>query len=502
MSSCNQCDNEFTPKQRTQKFCSKVCKIEYNKYTDNVCGVCEKEYRGIKGRKYCSTECRATTTREERCCKLCDTKFTERVKHKREFCSDVCRMGWMNIPENREKQQKSIKKTVKEKYGVDHVWNVKEIHEKTMVNRDTETSIRKQKETVRVKHLELLTKRLFKNDLIIVDDYINNKDGNTSRHYTFHCLMCDNSFTSTVLGSGMVPICRVCKPIITNPKSEIKLEQFLISNGINYIKNDRKVISPMELDFYIPEHNLAIELNGLYWHSEGNGKDKNYHLKKTDLCKDKHIKLIHIFSDELDNYELILSRLRNLLKITPNKIHGRKCVVKVLDYKTKKVFLTQNHIQGDTKSGINLGLYHNDLLVSVMTFGKRKITQGESNWELIRFASLINNNVNGGMSKLLKHFIGMGLTDRLFTYADIRWSGNNITENGYNKNEFKFIKQSPPNYWYTKVGYNTREHRYNYRKSVLVGKGFDPNKTEWEIMRENGYDRIWDCGTMKFELTF
>ena len=133
---CQQCTIIFTPRQKTQKFCSKTCKTEFGKYTDNICEVCKKEYRGIKGRKYCSSECRATTTREERNCKMCDVKFVERIKHDREFCSNDCRINWGNLPENREKQQNSIRKTVKKKYGVDHVWKVKTIHEKTIENRD------------------------------------------------------------------------------------------------------------------------------------------------------------------------------------------------------------------------------------------------------------------------------------------------------------------------------------------------------------------------------
>jgi len=45
-----------------------------------------------------------------------------------------------------------------------------------------------------------------------------------------------------------------------------------------------------------------------------------------------------------------------------------------------------------------------------------------------------------------------------------------------------------------------RKYRYNYRKSNLIKQGFDINKTEQEIMFENGYDRIWDCGSFKYEL--
>ena len=48
--------------------------------------------------------------------------------------------------------------------------------------------------------------------------------------------------------------------------------------------------------------------------------------------------------------------------------------------------------------------------------------------------------------------------------------------------------------------YQNRLHRYAFRKNLLVKNGYDKNKTESTIMFENGYDKIWDCGSLKFEL--
>lgn len=63
------------------------------------------------------------------------------------------------------------------------------------------------------------------------------------------------------------------------------------------IENTRKVIYPFELDIYIPELNVAFEFDGAYWHSN-KIKDKSYHLKKTDMCKEKGVKLFHILESE------------------------------------------------------------------------------------------------------------------------------------------------------------------------------------------------------------
>jgi hypothetical protein len=37
-------------------------------------------------------------------------------------------------------------------------------------------------------------------------------------------------------------------------------------------------------------------------------------------------------------------------------------------------------------------------------------------------------------------------------------------------------------------------------KHMLIEAGFSKEQTEWEIMQERGYDRIWDCGTLKYRL--
>ena len=87
-----------------------------------------------------------------------------------------------------------------------------------------------------------------------------------------------------------------------------------------------------------------------------------------------------------------------------------------------------------------------------------------------------------------------------FVLSRIPFTGDvNENETVYFKNNFTFISKTTPSYWYFKSSTMVkRHHRFNFRKSKLISEGFDPNKTEWEIMQERGFDRIWDCGTMKF----
>jgi hypothetical protein len=266
--------------------------------------------------------------------------------------------------------------------------------------------------------------------------------------------------------------------------------------------NTRKYISPNEIDIFLPELNIGIEYNGLYWHSEKAGKDRNYHIDKTLQVKKQNIFLIHIFSDEWNNkQDIVKSKLKNLLKLETNKIYARKCEIKKISVKTKNSFLEKYHLQGPDRSQIHLGLYYNDELSAVMTFAKPRKGIGKSNtiykqpYELSRYASSIN--IIGGASKLLKHFINNYNPDYIYSYSDNRWS--NWDNNMYGKMGFTLSHLSPPSYYYTK-DFNTKYHRFNFNKTRLKKMGYDISKTESDIMKEIGYTKIWDCGNAKFEM--
>jgi hypothetical protein len=280
-------------------------------------------------------------------------------------------------------------------------------------------------------------------------------------------------------------------------KVENELKEFITSLNIEIIENSKKIIPPLELDIYIPSKNIAIEYNGLYWHSEIN-KPSNYHLNKTNLCQERGIQLIHIFEDEwLNTKNIVKSRLRNILGLTTNKIYARKCIIKEISIDESKNFLNSNHLQGHVNSSIKIGLYYNDELVSLMTFGRGRIAMGGSSndYELLRFCNKLDRIVIGAADKLFKYFIKMYFPKTIISYADKRWSIGNLYE------KLKFIKthESDPNYWYI-IG-RKRKHRFGFRKSILVKKGFDSNKTEHEIMIERGIYRIYDCGTIVYKKT-
>ena len=276
---------------------------------------------------------------------------------------------------------------------------------------------------------------------------------------------------------------------------EGEIRNFLKEQNIFFEERTRNIIKPLELDIYIPSHNIAIEFDGLYWHSEIH-KPSNYHLNKTELCEEKNIKLIHIFEDEwLFKKDVVKSRLKNILGLTENKIYARKTEIKLVDNKLANKFLEENHIQGNVNSSIKLGLYYNNELVSLMTFGKGRVALGgnSNQYELLRFCNKLNTIVVGGADKLLQYFIKTYNPIEIISYADRRWSKGDL----YKKLNFEFIRYSNPNYWY--VINNIRKHRFGFRKSILVKKGYDKNKTEHQIMLDRKIYRIYDCGTIVYK---
>lgn len=293
-------------------------------------------------------------------------------------------------------------------------------------------------------------------------------------------------------------------------KPELELKDFLENDlNLKILKNNRKIFNGMEIDIIIPDKKICIEFNGNLYHSENYGKkNRNFHLNKSEICFKEGYKLIHIFEDEwfLKN-NIVKEKIKNILK-TENKpsIFARKCIIKEITPKEKGVFLEKNHIQGNDKSEIKLGAFYEGKLVSVITLSnKRNMVSKikDENYEIKRFASDINYNVIGIFSKFISFISKNYEFNNLFTFLDLRWNFDK-ENNVYAKNDFKLKKVINPDYTY----YNSKISKYNRFHKFLFGKNkiskkfpeiYDKNKTEWQMMQELGYDRIWDCGKAKFE---
>ena len=286
---------------------------------------------------------------------------------------------------------------------------------------------------------------------------------------------------------------------------EKEIQFFLNDNNIYFETHNRSILQTNELDIFIPSKNIAIEFNGNKYHTEWwGGKTRQYHLNKTKKCKEKDIGLIHIFEDEfVNNKEIVFNKLRHIIGLQRNlpKIYGRKCNIKQVDKDIANVFLTKYHIQGYDPSTIHYGAYYNDELIAVMSFLKEN-KNNNNNWELTRFASNYNYICCGVGGKLFKHFIKEYNPQIVKSFADRRWTVDE-ENNLYIQLGFKFDSYTKPDYKYynPKVDKYKRFHKFGFRKQILLKKYPDvlnPNKTETEMVKELGYDRIWDCGLIKY----
>jgi len=279
---------------------------------------------------------------------------------------------------------------------------------------------------------------------------------------------------------------------------ESELLEFIKNNTDRKIKtSDRKILNGKEIDIYISELKIGFEFNGLYWHSDLY-KSKYYHLEKTKECLKQDIQLLHIWEDDWTyKQDIVKSMIINKLGKTESRIFARKCEIKeISDNKLIRSFLEKNHIQGFVGSRIKLGLFYNNELVSLMTFGNLRKSLGQSSkerkYELLRFCNKLNTSVIGGASKLFKYFKDNYNVEEVISYSDLSRSNGNM----YKKLGFRLIHESSPNYYYVING--NRKHRFNFRKDKLIREGYDPSKTEIEIMSDRGFYRIFDCGMQKW----
>ena len=281
-------------------------------------------------------------------------------------------------------------------------------------------------------------------------------------------------------------------------KEENTLYEYVqsIYNG-NIIQSNRSVLNGKELDIYLPDYKLAIEYNGLYSHQhrpseskESLIKGKSYHLNKTLMCEKQGIQLLQFYSDEwLYKQSIVKSVISSKLNIN-EKIYARKCEKVIINTHQKNQFLNQNHMQGEDKSKVKIGLTYEDELVCVMTFCKSRFNRVYE-WELSRFSNKMGVNVIGGFSRLLSWF-REDYEGNIVSYADKRYSNGNV----YYKNGFDNIRVNGPSYYYIDKNCNKRYNRMMFQKK-LIG-AYDC--TEYEKARELGYNKIYDCGTICFGL--
>lgn len=319
----------------------------------------------------------------------------------------------------------------------------------------------------------------------------------------------DKKQISEYLQIGYSSLCRIIRNFGLKDKyvSPKGAPSFHEKEVLNYVRNllpdeivihgDRSFLENCkELDILIPSKKLAIEFDGIYYHSEYSGdKDMSYHVEKTNICESKGVRLLHIFSTEWEDpikQKIWKSIIKHKLGLITNKIYARKCIVQPISPIIAREFLNNNHLNGFVGAKYHKGLFYNDKLVSVISISNDRFGKSEK-YEIIRFASLIDYCVVGGISKLLSSFdFDLPLT----TFADRRISS--VLDSCY-KHLFATIEVTNPSFYvYHKSDY-ILYHRLSFTKQKLNDKIiYDNKKSYFDNLIDNGYDRIWDCGNLKF----
>ena len=323
----------------------------------------------------------------------------------------------------------------------------------------------------------------------------------TSPSLELSCDICNSVFSFTkqyfTPSKFKTSMCPVCFPrTIAHSAGETELFDFVKKLCPAAIQGYREKYHSKEIDIFVPELDLGIEFNGLYWHSEStllsNNRSPTCDFEKSQHFESKGIRIIQVFEDEWNNQKnIVKSRLSNILGSVTNKIYARNCVIKEVSSKDASMFCEQNHLMGRGRSNIRLGLYHNSTLVSLMTFTNSNLSRKLSGvWEINRFASILDCQVVGGASKLFKHFLTQIQPSQVVSYSDNRWSSGKL----YQQLGFEKTSNGTPNYWYFYPNSDKRIHRFSLRKN----KTDNQLLTEYENRVAQGYLRIWDSGHAKW----
>lgn len=272
-------------------------------------------------------------------------------------------------------------------------------------------------------------------------------------------------------------------PKCSNNVSDMErdLVGFVESLGVDFITSDRKTIAPYELDIVIPSKQLAIEFNGVYWHSEAAGKKRQYHITKRRMCEAKGLRLISVRSDLwLERRGHIERIIRQAVNGNSSSIGARKCKIVTVTPKDAWSFCDENHVQGGAKASVAYGLEHDGVLVAVMTATHWK---KKGAWELARFCTSVN--VAGALSRLWRYITKTHEVTAAFTFTD-----RDLFTGGA----------------YSSAGFTFKNCTVGFR--VVVGRGTESRQkwnkapdglTQTEWYEREGVCRIWDSGQDKLE---
>ena len=218
----------------------------------------------------------------------------------------------VNVPLKSEEILNKVKETNIDRYGVENVFQIEEI--KNKIQQDNLNSI------------EHINEKWLDNNYTLLDEYLGLRDDNNNYIiYNFKCNKCNTKFKGYFC-SGMIR-CTGCFPRHKSIPQQL-IENFIEEKGFKIISNSKSLISPYEIDIYVPELNIGFEYNGYIYHLEESVateeekirlkkwiKPDGYHEMKKELCKNKNITLYYLWEgNKQDNLSELLKQVEEILK--------------------------------------------------------------------------------------------------------------------------------------------------------------------------------------------
>lgn len=279
----------------------------------------------------------------------------------------------------------------------------------------------------------------------------------------------------------------------SNGRSKINDDFYKVldSHNINYI--EEFPIGKYSYDVLLPDTKTLIEINPTYTHNAignhwGSGLDKFYHRDKTNVGINNGYRVIHIW--QWDDIDRILAMLKD-----KELIYARNCEVRVITQQTANEFLNTHHLQSSvTGQKICIGLYYENQLIEVMTFGTPRYNK-KYQWELLRLATHCDYKVIGGASKLFSHFIKNNNPQSIISYCD----RSKFTGDVYDRIGMKLDEVTEPNKIWSKSD-------MKITNNLLLSRGYDQlfntdfgkGTSNEGLMLKDGWLPVYDCGQYRF----
>ncbi|MFA6573597.1 MAG: GNAT family N-acetyltransferase [Patescibacteria group bacterium] len=313
---------------------------------------------------------------------------------------------------------------------------------------------------------------------------------NKYQRFDFKCNECGEISQKTLTMLMNSPVCYICHP--TESKGQLEVYDFVKSLAADAILSDRNVISPKELDVYVPSAKFAIEYDGLYWHSE-TFVGKTHASEKVKACDVAGVRIMRVFEDEWrDKRKIVESMIKHRLGVNDVKVYARKCDVVELKPAARREFFESAHLEGDANSTVAFGLKYDGKLVAAISLRRPFHNRHAARLEIGRFALAPNYSVPGALSRLVnkcREFAIKNGKESLLTYVDRRVG----TADGYIAAGFNVLNETGERFWWT--DFTNRINRFAIRADKPNGI------TQQQRADEAGVVPLWGCKNLILELS-